>query len=265
MSARELIKQYCADPRKQIQHPGETVPTQNTIDKMENHRTTAFIDGISYFSDIRDEIQNLITSIATDRFFYLTAWWLGLSAHSGALRIDNTWNYDDADFDEFVLPRPPNTLRRRLKMMADSGVAVRVLPWVLPFVTIERIEGATGMGDINFHTLVSVSELRHDLGADSVVLNLMAHTFGGAHCKMVVCGDQNSMRAYTSGLGPVFKRLHPPGFSKAKVTNRRSANTRQLVRRTESTDVTIQTNVSRSTTGSETSIRIGRCRTVRAW
>ena len=217
MSAATLIKKYCPDPMKALLHPGETVPVQNTLGKMENHRTTAFIDGAAYFAAIWEEISNLIKSTATDRFFYLTAWWLGLSPHQGVLRIDNSWSYD-ADFDEFTLRPSPYSLQKRLKMMADKGVAVRVLPWVLPFVTMQKIEAATQMGGLNFHTLVSVSHLRKELGDDSVVLNLLAHTFGGAHCKLVVCGDKNSMRAYTSGLDPAYGRLNPPGLSAQQVS-----------------------------------------------
>ncbi|HEY5814451.1 MAG TPA: phospholipase D-like domain-containing protein [Terrimicrobiaceae bacterium] len=216
MPAADLIKKYCADPGKQILHPGETVPVQNTLAKMENHKAKAFVDGVAYFTEIRDDIQSLITSTAPDRFFYLTAWWLGLTPYSGTLRIDDKWDFP-AQFDEFTLPRSPSPLGKRLQKMVDMGVVVRILPWVLPFVTVEEVQDATGIGGVNFHTLLSVSQLRKDIGEENVVLNLLSHTFGGAHCKMIVCGDKNSMRAYTSGLDPADGRLNPPGLSKDKV------------------------------------------------
>jgi phosphatidylserine/phosphatidylglycerophosphate/cardiolipin synthase-like enzyme len=214
MSAKELIKKYCADRRGE--HPGETPPS---LRQMENHRSKAFIDGAAYFGAIQADIEKLIASTAAGRFFYLTAWWLGLNRINQDLRIDDTWNYSPRpdSFGEFRLPRPPQPLGYQLKLLADSGGMVRILPWVLPFVSNERIVKAAGMF-LNFHTLVSVAKIRSELGEESVALNLLSHTFGGAHCKMVVCGDTNSMRAYTSGMDPEAGRLNAPGLSEKEIS-----------------------------------------------
>jgi phosphatidylserine/phosphatidylglycerophosphate/cardiolipin synthase-like enzyme len=217
MSARELIKKYCTDQGGT--HPGE-IPPPISVDKMENHRTEAFIDGHAFFSAIRVEINDLIASRAPDRFFYLTAWWLGLNKYDGNLRIDNSWDYD-ARFSELTLPGAMDPLAKRLERMAENGVVVRILPWVLPplFITNQRLAGTLGMCGVNFPTLISVSELRKVLPAGSVALNVLAHTFGGVHCKMVVCGDRSSMRAYTSGLDPQADRLRTPGLSAKEISD----------------------------------------------
>jgi phosphatidylserine/phosphatidylglycerophosphate/cardiolipin synthase-like enzyme len=217
MSARELIKKYCTDQGGT--HPGE-IPPPISVDKMENHRTEAFIDGHAFFSAIRVEINNLIASTAPDRFFYLTAWWLGLSKYNGNLRIDDAFAWDyPANFPEVTLPGAMDPLAKRLERLADNGVVVRILPWVLPplFITNKRLADNLGMKGVNFPTLISVSELRKVLPAGSVALNLLAHTFGAVHCKMVVCGDRSSMRAYTSGLDPQAGRLCAPGLSAKEI------------------------------------------------
>jgi hypothetical protein len=230
MPAQELIKKYCIDRRTYQQgHPGETPPVQATIQDMENHRAEAFIDGVAYFAAIGQDIRQLLNSSTPSRFFYMTAWWLGLSAFRGRLRIvdttlptNNTWYYPDdpndiADFPDFSLPHVVQNFETLLALMVTKNVDVRVLPWVLPFIATEKIASATGKSDVNLHTLVSVRNLRQKIGDDRVVLNLLAHPLGGAHCKMVVCGDQNSMRAYTSGLDPEASRLLPPGVPEANV------------------------------------------------
>ena len=225
--ANTLIAKYCAPAGQQSWWAGETAPLQDTPAKMQNHRTQAFIDGVAYFNAIKDEIQILLKGTDPNRFFYMAAWWLGLTSFQGQLRVADSWNFANvetdtgetyAEFSEFAPPLSVQNLETLLKMMVDKGVNVRVLPWVLPLIGDERIASKTGMGGVNFHTLVSVSSLRQRIGNERVVLNLLAHTFGGSHCKMVICGDSNSMRAYTSGLDPVDSRLLPPGLTKQQVS-----------------------------------------------
>lgn len=205
MPAEEFINKYCVNP---------------DIEAMKNHRAEVFIDGRAYFNAIQREIDDLCGSMKPNRFFYMTAWWLELSDFQGTLRINNEWDYN-ADFSGFRVNNSPPTFAERLKRMDDSGVDIRVLPWVLPFIANELVANAAGMKDVNFPTLISVWDLRKNirLGGYSNVaaLNLLAHTFGSAHCKIIICGDNDSMRAYTSGLDPEQSRLVPPGLSSNKV------------------------------------------------
>ena len=214
--ALRLIKRYCAPPEhRSKKFPGESAPLPNQPDEMENHRVEAFIDGNAYFDAIGVETRNLANSTAPGRFFYLTTWWLGLFSCAGGIRVTNprilggAWDFQPSGaLDEFKMT-DGTPLKRLLKGMVDAGVDVRVLPWFSPFVVYQEVEEASGIGNVNFHTLVSVRELRQLIGPGRVVINLLAHTLGAAHCKLVACGDQTGMRAYTSGLDPAPTRLTP--------------------------------------------------------
>ena len=207
---------------------------------MQNHRTVAFIDGDAYFTAIRDEITTLGPTTTPNRFFYLSAWWLGLSSFNGTLRlgykfldrgIDKTWDYPAA-YSDFTLPGSKKPLEEQLEDMVNQKVDVRVLPWVSPFATTEWIVKQSPAGSLNLHTLVSVRNLRAKLGPERVVLNLLAHTFGAAHCKLLVCGDDNGMRAYTSGLDPFVNRLNAPlseaDIRKAKIDEYKAKSNNEM-------------------------------------
>ena len=226
MTAKQLIDKYCTCPLVG-DHPGETPPR---VDTMPNHRAEALIDGNAYFTAIREEIRTL-GNTTPNRFFYMTAWWLGVSSIDQRLLIDNKWSFPP-DPPAATPPPPPPKLtipgltlpasnkpfEKQLEDLVQKGVDVRVLPWAFPFANNEKIVIGTDLGALYFHTLLSVRNLRKLLGSpDRVVLNLLAHTWGGAHCKLIVCGDDNGIRAYTSGLDPVYSRLDPPGFSKTQV------------------------------------------------
>src|SRR6516164_8602445 len=156
--ANTLIAKYCAPAGQQSWWAGETAPLQDTPAKMQNHRTQAFIDGVAYFNAIKDEIQILLKGTDPNRFFYMAAWWLGLTSFQGQLRVADSWNFANvetdtgqtAEFSEFAPPLSVQNLETLLKMMVDKGVNVRVLPWVLPLIGDERIASKTGMGGVNF-------------------------------------------------------------------------------------------------------------------
>ena len=227
LDANALIRKYCVPPGFASFAPGEAAPLQDTPAKMENHRTQAFIDGDSFFKAIFDEIAALLNSNDGSRFFYMSAWWLGLTPFNNPLRIANTWDYDNngagnATFDEFLVPNGAGQnegLEDLLEDLHNDGVDVRVLPWVLPFVADKRVENKAGMGGVNFPSLVSAHSLRGKIGNDRVVLNMLGHTFGGAHCKMVICGQSNRMVAFTSGLDPAPSRRDAPGLNATDIGN----------------------------------------------
>ena len=229
--ANALIGKYCVPPGFTSFAPGEAAPLQDTPAKMQNHRTESFIDGDSFFTAIYDEIDTLLNSNDGSRFFYMSAWWLGLAGFRNKLRVDGTWNYENfesdngflcADFNEFLIPDGAGHYLRlgdKLEELHRHGVDVRVLPWVLPFVADKRVENKADMGGVNFPSLVSAHSLRGKIGNDRVVLNMLGHTFGAVHCKMVICGESNRMVAYTSGLDPVDGRLEPPGLTPQEITD----------------------------------------------
>src|SRR5689334_10090049 len=182
MPINALIQKYCATTSAPIPQPGETAPTQNTAASMGNHRGSTFIDGQGFFKAIEEEINKLLADSALaesqrprNRFFYLSAWWLGLASHSGVIRVNNSWNlrqivdYDPTtgapifsetiDMDEFELPSGA-ALTAQLVALATAGVNVRVMAWISPFVARQEVAEGSGIGHVNFHTYLSVDALR---------------------------------------------------------------------------------------------------------
>jgi phosphatidylserine/phosphatidylglycerophosphate/cardiolipin synthase-like enzyme len=199
---------------------GEIAPKPDTKAWMSNHRATALIDGQAYFRAIDQEITNLLASPTVGRFFYMSAWWLGLLDVGYPIRVDNAlpvnnlWEFSDPyPLQALILPGSSQPLLTRLGDMARANppINVRVMAWVSPFNMYERVAKATGKANANMHTLLSIDALRGLIGADHVLVNTLAHSLGAAHYKMAVCGDQTSMRAFTSGIDPERGRLEPPG------------------------------------------------------
>jgi phosphatidylserine/phosphatidylglycerophosphate/cardiolipin synthase-like enzyme len=167
-----------------------------------------------------------VGSSARSRFFYMTAWWLGLIDYHADINVQHRglilqngrpvtevlWQHR-LDVDQFVLPSSGKTLLARLRELAASGVTVRVLASASPFVTIPEV--GREFGDFIFHTLLSVRELRQaPFAPGDVMVNCLSHSLGSAHCKLIICGEQSgsqtTMRAYTSGLDPEESRLSSP-------------------------------------------------------
>lgn len=199
---------------------------------MRGNHVEAFIDGAAYFTAIEKEIDTLQTGSSQGKYFYLSAWWLGLVplpnpttvktvggaavALAGKLGMPMTWKITRARPD-WTLPKSGQTLLARLTALAAKGVDVRVLAWTSPFCAkYEPVaKQQMGLAALNAQTILSVQALRNaNLRLlDRVMLNLVAHPFGGAHLKLVICGDDHHMRAYTGGLDPAPGRLTPPGQS----------------------------------------------------
>lgn len=208
-----LITKYCVTTTPPRAPKGEIAPKPNTPAEMGNHRATALIDGPAYFSAIDDDITALAASAVPGRFFYMSAWWFGLSAIPGPITVEPpplaTWTFAGGPWPAFVMPRSGRRLSERLKLLSDNGVNVRVLPWFTPHSLLQMV--GDELGHISFPTALSAQDLRILTTPDRVALNTFAHSMGAAHIKMVVCGDQNDIWAYVSGLDPQQNRLNPPG------------------------------------------------------
>ncbi|HEU5103209.1 MAG TPA: phospholipase D-like domain-containing protein [Roseiflexaceae bacterium] len=223
-----LIDLYCPTALPLKAEPGDAVPQQKTKQQMGNHSAQAYINGLDFFKAIDQEITNLASSKARGRFFYMTAWWLGLIdyqkdvdiQHRGLIMQDGKpvtevlWRYP-LNVEKFMMPLSNQSLLERLRDLARSGVTVRVMASASPFVTIPEVGKEIGI--TAFHTLLSVRELRQrPFDPGDVMINCLSHSLGSAHCKLIICGEQpegqstTNIRAYTSGLDPEASRLEPP-------------------------------------------------------
>ena len=183
-----------------------------------------YVDGPDYFGAIEREIENLLESDADGRYFYLSAWWLGLIDVDKTITInpdifgaDVLENFTDAAkpwpsrvrMDGLRLLRSGQLLCDALVAMSKERIDIRVLSWVSPFAPKYKLvaDRSEGIATLNLHTLLSTRELRRQFGQSGyAMLNMLSHPLGGAHLKVVVCGDKTSMRAYTGGMDPVQSR-----------------------------------------------------------
>jgi phosphatidylserine/phosphatidylglycerophosphate/cardiolipin synthase-like enzyme len=207
---------------------GEYAPQQVFLSDLSGNTVDYFINGTAYFSALDAEIQTLLNSNARGRYFFMSAWWLGLSNMPADTQVSplgdltatilkpfqvtlaQPWQVG-TNFPALTLPSGV-LLSRRLEDLQKSGADVRILAWVSPFAARYRIQQLAGIGLLNVQTLLSVAEMRSRFGPNgqgNVMVNLAAHPAGASHCKIVVAGDQTSTRAFTGGIDPVQSRMHP--------------------------------------------------------
>ena len=118
-SVEDLITRYFVRLPPLSQAPGEHAPQQNTVELMRNHRVEAFIDGIAYFNAVDQQISRLLQSNAPNRYFYMTAWWLGLVAKQATLTIPGIatpWTFP-INVKGFALPSGQTLLDRLTEMI----------------------------------------------------------------------------------------------------------------------------------------------------
>ncbi|QXJ20400.1 hypothetical protein AGRA3207_001106 [Actinomadura graeca] len=191
------------------------------------NRVEALVDAAAYFGALDDEIAALKAGTGTGRYFYLSAWWLGLVGRTGTVEVGDSgdtaggsarrsgtrWSLK-VEAERFVLPKSKRALLYELCELAMKGVDVRVLAWTSPFLPKYKpvADKVPGVAALNLHTILSADALRTAPALkDAVMLNLLAHPMGTAHLKLVVCGDEASMRAYTGGPDPRMSRSAPVG------------------------------------------------------
>jgi phosphatidylserine/phosphatidylglycerophosphate/cardiolipin synthase-like enzyme len=214
--------------------PGETPPAQGFVGDLTGNQVDWFINGNRYFSALDQEIDALLTDTSAGRYFYLSAWWLGLTAEkktapvkvvpaSGVMakalgvvsqQLVAPWQAE-LESPALTLPVSGKPLAVRLQELHQAGVDVRVLAWVSPFAGYNLAAfspAMAGINKVNLHTLLGIRELRRRFGSTGtakVVANLASHPLGAAHCKLVVCGSKTATRAFTGGIDPVENRKSP--------------------------------------------------------
>jgi phosphatidylserine/phosphatidylglycerophosphate/cardiolipin synthase-like enzyme len=219
-----LKKKYFVQP-DDTNPPSEPLPAT-----FAGCRVTPLIDGGAYFADLAAQIAALGQGTASEnsnQFLYIAGWWLHLMGgkvnpspgSSGAstgpsIGLENPFSLDG--------PGDPNHLVDLLKAKAAAGVDVRVLGWVSSsvmadyFVLTASIQnGAGSIRDVNVGTMAAIRELRKAPAlADKACLNIISHSAGAVHTKMVLVGNGSGAIGYTGGLDLVGDRHgaqpHPP-------------------------------------------------------
>jgi len=224
------LNRYFAQPGDAI-NESERVPLptpQNAVDYL--------IDGANYFGRIADDIEDLLrptpagTDAETNKFFYFTNWWLGLTQIDYLIRAQTAPPPAPIDsplifsMHPFQLREPSLTEERadrtdrpfieKLVQMAEplQAIDVRAFPWIsAPLIMTPDVLGELVKNTIranNIHTLRSVDALRRIPGMEAkVAINMLAHPMAGMHLKMVVLGSNRKIIAYVGGMDFVNDRL----------------------------------------------------------
>ncbi|MFB4295033.1 phospholipase D family protein [Actinomadura sp. NTSP31] len=218
--------------KKYFVQPDDTVPPSEPLPAtFGGCRVTPLIDGATYFTDLAGQIAALGQGTPAEnagQFVYIAGWWLHLvggkvnpaPGSTGAsvgpsIGLENPFSLNG--------PGAANHLADVLKAKAAAGVDVRVLGWISfsvmadYFVLTAAIQkGAAAIRDVNVGTMASIRELRKVPAlSDKAILNIISHSAGAVHTKMVLVGNGTSALGYTGGLDLVGDRHgsqpHPQG------------------------------------------------------
>ncbi|MCP4257775.1 MAG: hypothetical protein GY774_09650 [Planctomycetes bacterium] len=215
----EILNKYFVRDSDPIDITGEAVPSETSGNKVEY-----LVDGHVYFGSLRAEISKLLGG-GENRFFYFASWHLGLvkGPSSGDIVIDPESDVLSAWRAELDIARPLEPFKLddgssgpfeplidQLEEMSESGVDVRGLVWLSPFIlpSTEIKKNYSPIWITNLHSALSVAELRKRKGMEKkVVVSTLSHVLGSVHLKIVLCGDNEGIRAYITGLDFVSDRI----------------------------------------------------------
>lgn len=208
-----------------VQTADTNPPSQPLPATFSSCRMTPLIDGKAYFDDLAATLATIGTGATPadndGHFIYIAGWWLHLLGGEVGPAPGSSGSMGPilGLSDPFALDGPGGTNRLidLLKKKAQAGVDVRVLGWVSWAVMSSAIaqSGAVSIRDVNIGTLSAIHSLRQEATiAKKCCLNIISHTAGAVHCKMVIAGTRTNAIAYTGGLDFVGNRhstdIHPP-------------------------------------------------------
>jgi phosphatidylserine/phosphatidylglycerophosphate/cardiolipin synthase-like enzyme len=195
-------------------------------------KVTPLIDGNAYFGDLTATLATIGTGATpadnAGHFIYIAGWWLGLlggKVHSAPGSLPgSTGTPELIDTDPFTLDGlgGTNRLIDLLKQKARAGVDVRVLGWVSWAVMASAIaqSAAVSIRDVNVGTLASLHALRQEPAlAKQCCLNIISHTAGAVHAKLVVAGTPTAAVGYTGGIDLQSGRHGPDLHAPAPAPN----------------------------------------------
>jgi phosphatidylserine/phosphatidylglycerophosphate/cardiolipin synthase-like enzyme len=184
-------------------------------------RITPLLDATDYHLALDTALSSLgladpATNKANGDFILVANWWLGLVGGDvrGMTLTDGVLFRDPAGTaDDYVLSAGDTPLAEILKSKARAGVDVRVMAWVsttvLDTLLVRLFEQeAESFARIGVMSIESVLDLRSEpeIG-DKAIINIMSHTAGAAHAKLVVIGNDTEAIGFTGGLDFVMNRF----------------------------------------------------------
>jgi phosphatidylserine/phosphatidylglycerophosphate/cardiolipin synthase-like enzyme len=184
-----------------------TLPAPTTY---ANSRVTPLIGCAQYAPQVAAALARLGTKSRDEnkkQFVLVHNWWLGLQMGDyvappdvlGSVGPSQTGN------DTFYLDAARTVrLSRILKDLARAGVDVRVMGWISFAVMGYKIamkSGAASIAAVNSSTMSSVRDLRTEPTLTSgTALDVLGHTAGAVHTKLVVIGDDTEAIGFTGGI-----------------------------------------------------------------
>ncbi|MEV4253318.1 phospholipase D family protein [Spirillospora sp. NPDC049652] len=208
--------------KKYFVQPEDTVPPSRPLPAtFAGCKVTPLIDGTTYFNDLKAQLATLGVGTPAEnagQFIYIAGWDLHLMGgpvlpapgSSGTplptVELEKPFSLDG--------PAAPATMADLLKAKARAGVDVRILGWVSfaimadDFVQTKAVQHGLGwIRDINIATLAAIKDLRAEPTlADKTWVNILTHTAGAAHTKLVVAGSGAGAVGYTGGIDLVGDR-----------------------------------------------------------
>ncbi len=217
MSIDELKAKYF------VQAGDATPPSEPVPLTFQDCEITPLVDCAAYNAELDSALATVGTgpseSANATHFIFIANWWLGLRGGEfrGVPGILDSLGPQVVASSSYVLDPPAGTkvLIDILKAKAQSGVDVRVLGWVSFAVMDSNIAQHSGAGSIarvNAMTLESIKDLRAEPKlANKCVLNVIGHTAGAVHTKIVVIGNDTSAVGFTGGIDLEMQRFARPG------------------------------------------------------
>ncbi len=213
-----------------VQAADASPPTEPVPSEFQDCLVTPLIDCESY----NNELQAALALVGTGadaaanagHFICIANWWLGLSGGeyvpAGGNFVQDVIGSASSsvvDLAPYALDGPPGTIKliEVLKEKARVGVDVRVLGWV-SFSVMDSLlaqkHGAETYARINSLTMQSIKDLRAEPGIGAkAALNIISHTAGAVHSKLVVIGTDAEAIGFTGGIDFAADRWSRPGHT----------------------------------------------------
>ncbi|KAB2390020.1 phospholipase D family protein [Actinomadura montaniterrae] len=210
-----LLKKYFVQPEDTVP-PSQPLPAT-----FKGCEVTPLIDGTTYFDELKKQLAKLgVGSPAENaqQFIYIAGWDLHLMGGKILPAPGSSGTYTPLVelAKPFSLDGPalPDQLNDLLKAKARAGVDVRILGWASfaimadNYVQSKGVEhGLANIRNVNLATLTAVMDLRTEPKlAEKAWVNILTHSAGSAHTKLVVLGSSTSAMGFTGGIDFVGDR-----------------------------------------------------------